>query len=98
MGVNEETWKWRRRLFAWEEKLARECVDLLYVVVLQVDAEDRWSVRFHSSFRYTVSSASKPLIQTLDHDAVDNGYIIGYNDFHHILWIKEVPLKVSMFA
>ena len=22
----------------------------------------------------------------------------GYNDFQHILWLKEVPLKVSLFA
>lgn len=27
--VNGEVWKWRRRLFAREEELVRECVDLL---------------------------------------------------------------------
>lgn len=36
--VNGEAWKWRRRLFAREEELVRECVDL---IVLQVEVADR---------------------------------------------------------
>ena len=88
--MNGEAWK----LFAWEEKLVRECVNLLYVVALQVDVEDRWSWRFHLSSRYTLSSAYQLLTQALDDDAVDK----GYNALHHILWIKDVLLKVSMFA
>jgi len=36
-GVNREAWKWRMRLFAWEEELVREYVDPLTNVVLQVD-------------------------------------------------------------
>lgn len=81
-------------LFAWEEELVRECVDVLSVVALQVDDEDRWSWRYHSSSRYTISSAYQMLTEVLDHDAVDNGYI----DFNHILWLKEVSLKVSLFV
>jgi len=69
------------------------CVDLLYVV-LQVDEEDRWSWRFDSSSRYTMSNVYQLLTQALDHDVVDN----GYSNYHHIIWIKEVPLKVSLFA
>jgi len=34
--VNGDAWKWRRRLFVWEEELVRECVDRLTHVVLQV--------------------------------------------------------------
>jgi len=71
----------------------KECVDLLFVV-LQVDEEDRWSWRYHSSSGYIVSITYKMLTKALDHDAVDNGYI----DFHYILWLKEVSLKVSLFA
>jgi len=32
-GVNGEAWKWRRRLFAWEEELVGDCVKLLTSVV-----------------------------------------------------------------
>jgi len=34
------------------------------------------------------------LIKVVDHDAV----VIDYNDYHFILWLKEVSLKVSFFA
>lgn len=40
-GVNGEAWKWRRRLFAWEEELTRDCVDMLSNIILQVEMEDR---------------------------------------------------------
>jgi hypothetical protein len=38
-----ETWKWRRRLWAWEEEMVVECMNLLLIVMLQVDTDDRWS-------------------------------------------------------
>jgi len=41
--VNGETWKWRRRSYAWEEEeMMRECVDQLTNVVLQVEVAYRW--------------------------------------------------------
>ncbi|GAU15013.1 hypothetical protein TSUD_48080 [Trifolium subterraneum] len=39
-GVGGEAWKWRRRLYAWEEDLVLECIARLSNVVLQVDARD----------------------------------------------------------
>lgn len=33
--MNGEAWKWRRRLFAWEE-LSGECIALLTIIVLQM--------------------------------------------------------------
>jgi hypothetical protein len=39
--VNGEAWKWRRRLFVWEEDLVRECADRLSHVVLHVGVADR---------------------------------------------------------
>jgi len=41
-GVNGEAWKWRRRLFAWEEELLGECVGRLTNFSLQVDRVDKW--------------------------------------------------------
>jgi len=32
-GVGGEAWKWRRRLFAWEEGLVGKCVERLSVFV-----------------------------------------------------------------
>jgi len=38
-----EAWKWRRRLWDWEEVLVEECRSLLLTVMLQVDTEDVWT-------------------------------------------------------
>jgi len=35
-GEEGEAWKWRRRLFAWEEEKVRECCDILTNIVLQL--------------------------------------------------------------
>jgi len=37
-----EVWKWRRRLFAWEKDLLRNCCFTLYNIVLQDGVHDRW--------------------------------------------------------
>jgi HEAT repeat protein len=37
-----EAWRWRRRLWAWEEVLVEECRNLLNNIVLQTDISDRW--------------------------------------------------------
>ena len=38
-----EAWKWRRRLWAWEEELVEECRTLLLTVSLQVNINDIWT-------------------------------------------------------
>lgn len=38
-----EAWKWRRRLWAWEEEMVDECRTLLLTIVLQVDIGVVWA-------------------------------------------------------
>jgi len=38
--VGGEAWKWRRRMWNWEEDLVVECRSLLLTIMLQVDTED----------------------------------------------------------
>jgi len=40
--VGGEAWKWRRRLWVWEEELLEECRLFLLIVTLQVDSGDVW--------------------------------------------------------
>lgn len=42
-GEGGEAWKWRSRLWAWEEEQLVECRLLLLSVVLQVNKNDVWS-------------------------------------------------------
>jgi len=37
-----ETWKWRRRLFVWEDDLLRNCCFLLHNIVLQDGVLEHW--------------------------------------------------------
>ena len=37
-----EVWRWRRRLWVWEEELVEECRILLTNVALQTNVSDRW--------------------------------------------------------
>lgn len=46
-----ETWKWRRRLFVWEEELVGECCALLNSFVLQADVDDRLLWLSHMSLK-----------------------------------------------
>jgi len=55
--VNGDAWKWRRRLFAWEEEQVGEFCLLLQNVTLQVDKEDRWLWTLKKSNVYSVRSA-----------------------------------------
>ncbi|KEH28085.1 hypothetical protein MTR_5g464500 [Medicago truncatula] len=52
-----EAWRWRRRLFAWEQDLVGELRLLLQNVILQVYKDDRWIWSLVSSPAYTVRSA-----------------------------------------
>lgn len=60
MGWDEggDAWKWRRRLWMWDESMLEECQNLLLtVVLLQVDLDDvrRWA--HDPVVGYTVSRA-----------------------------------------
>ena len=57
-----EAWKWRRRLFAWEEEKVRECCDILTNIVLQPNHSDMWIWHLHASSNYNVTSAYNHLL------------------------------------
>ncbi|GAU11374.1 hypothetical protein TSUD_343650 [Trifolium subterraneum] len=87
-GIGGEAWKWRRRLFAWEEELVLECIARLSNIVLQVDIPDRWEWNLHSSHKYTVQSA---YLHLTDHHG------IVADEVDRFRWLKPVPLKVNIF-
>jgi len=82
-------WVWRRRLFAREEAYVRECYVLLHDIVLQTHLLDRWSWLLDPVNGYSVkgtyiflTTATEPTTRGLVED----------------VWIKNFPLKVSIFA
>ncbi|RHN79618.1 putative reverse transcriptase zinc-binding domain-containing protein [Medicago truncatula] len=89
-GEEGEVWKWRRRLFAWEEEKVLECCDILTNIVLQPNHYDRWIWHLHASNNYNVTSAYNHLL-TL----ISNNLSATHTSE---IWNKEVPLKISLFA
>ena len=87
-GYGGEAWKWRRRLFAWEEGLVMECVERLSTGVLQVRTIDRWVWKLHETQCYIVKSALFYLT------AINTNLNEEFNSF---LWLKAVLLKVNIF-
>nr|ABD28474.1 hypothetical protein MtrDRAFT_AC148819g11v2 [Medicago truncatula] len=53
-----DAWKWRRRLWMWEEEMLEEFPNLLLtVVLLQVDLDDVWRWAHDTVVGYTISRA-----------------------------------------
>ena len=88
-GMDGEAWRWRRRLFAWEEGLLGDLILLLQNVNLQVDNVDRWRWALESTNTFSVRSAYKYL--TLQPPLVSSVDALS-------LWHKDVPLKVVLFG
>jgi hypothetical protein len=88
-GYEGDAWRWRRRLFAWEEEQLGELILLLHNVTLQVDKEDTWHWSLESSRVYSVRSAYHFL--TAHHF---NTSPVASSS----LWNKDIPLKVVLFA
>ena len=82
-------WRWRRRLWVWEEEMLGECIILLHNVCLQINVKDTWKWHMHTSAGYTVRSAYQ-LLTTQDTSQVEGA--------DALVWHKHVPLKVSIFA
>jgi len=88
-GMDGEAWRWRRRLFVWEEGLLGDLILLLQNVNLQVDNADRWRWALESTHTFSVRSVYKylthqpPLVSSVDASS---------------LWHKDVPLKVVLFG
>ncbi|MCI18621.1 putative non-LTR retroelement reverse transcriptase related protein, partial [Trifolium medium] len=81
-GVGEEGWRWRRRLFVWEEGLFEECCLLL------ANELDKWRWLPDFDGVYSVSSA----YYWLTHQAP-----MDPSSHKDVVWNKLVPLKVSLF-
>ncbi|XP_024640667.1 uncharacterized protein [Medicago truncatula] len=82
-------WRWRRRLFAWEEDSVRECVNLLNNIILQVNSQDNWCWLLDPIHGYSVSGTYRFLTSFEDQDVVATNTDV---------WHKLVPTKVSLFA
>lgn len=66
-----EAWKWKRRLFAWEEESVAELTLLLHNVSLQAQQKDMWIWKADSSSSsYTVQSAYKMIMTQAPLDQV----------------------------
>ena len=87
--MDGEAWRWRQRLFSWEEGLLGDLISLLQNVNLQVNNIDRWRWALESTNNYSVRSAYKFL--TLQPPLVSSVDALS-------LWHKDVPLKVVLFG
>ncbi|PNX64401.1 receptor-like kinase, partial [Trifolium pratense] len=56
-------WRWRRRLFAWEEDPKRECSAILGNFLLQDNASDKWIRRTNTKEGFTVKETYNILAQ-----------------------------------
>ncbi|GAU13302.1 hypothetical protein TSUD_42560 [Trifolium subterraneum] len=83
-GVGGEAWKWRRRLFAWEEELVTGCIARLSNVSLQAGVSDSWVWQLHNSGCYSVKSAYSHLTTT---EVRLNG------NFDKFLWLRAGELN-----
>ncbi|GAU49412.1 hypothetical protein TSUD_374310 [Trifolium subterraneum] len=88
-GVGGEAWVWRRQLRAWEEELVEECQALLHNFVLQDQSVDMWLWQPDPIRGYSVRGAYQLLISHQPIPMIDT---------EDLIWHKQVPLKVSIFA
>jgi len=85
-------WRWRRRLWAWEDELVEKCRTLLLTDSMQVEIDDVWTWILDPLAGYTVRGA----YQILTDGAPLNLCVPLISD--DLLWRKDVPLKVLIFV
>ena len=92
-SVESEHWgdlcRWMRSLWQLEEEMLVECRTLLLDVSLFPNVSDRWVWLPDPTDGYTVRGAYN-LLTTQDHS--------GEASVSDLVWHKQVPLKVSVFA
>lgn len=76
----------------WEEEILAECRMLILNVALQVDIADVWNLIPDSQAWYTVRGTYRILTRGTPPN-ITNTLVSTY-----LLWRKDVPLKVSIFA
>jgi len=84
-----DVWRWRRRLWAWEEEMVAECRALLLDVSLYPNISDRWVWLQDPPAGYTDRGAYD-LLTTQETPMVEPAT--------ELVWHNQVPLKVSVFA
>lgn len=82
-------WRWRRRLWVWEENLLEECRALLFDVSLFPNVSDVWVWILDPVGGYSVRGAYDFLT------SADTNHLDSAMD---LVWHHQVPLKVSIFA
>ncbi|KAK2365229.1 hypothetical protein QL285_090004 [Trifolium repens] len=87
-GVREAGWRWRRRVFLWEE-LDMECCAALDFIFLQDAIPDRWRWLPDPNTGYSVSGAYHLLTHIV------SLVVAAHNN---VIWTKIAPLKVPLFA
>ena len=68
-AVGGEAWRWKRRLWVWEEDMLVECRLLLDGFVLYSDISDRWQWDLDISKGYTVNGAYQILTSHVAHSS-----------------------------
>lgn len=84
-----EGWRWRRRLWAWEEDMLEECRALLFDVLLVPNVSDKWVWLLDIADEYYVRVAYD-LLLNCDNSMLDTSL--------ELVWHKQVPLKVIVFT
>jgi len=84
-----EAWRWRRRLWTWEEEELEECRTLLLDVSLYANVSNRWIWLPNPYKGYSVRG-SYHMLTTKDIPHTDPAT--------SLIWHNQVPLKVSIFA
>ncbi|XP_024630828.1 uncharacterized protein [Medicago truncatula] len=82
-------WRWRRRLWQWKEEMLEECRALLLDILLFPNVSDIWVCLPAPSDGYTIRGAYHVLTSQDHSDAATDAELV---------WHKQVPLKVSVFA
>jgi len=84
-----EVWRWRRRLWTWEEEMLAACRLLLDGVSVQANIIDRWQWDPDIQDGYTVWGAYQILTDSASST---------FDTTRDLVWHKQVPLKVSIVA
>ena len=84
-----EACKCRRRLFAWEEDLLRNCCFLFHNVVSHDGVNDRWKWLFDPIKGFSISHVYNLFTTTKQ----NTERVITAN-----VWLKHIPLKIYLFS
>jgi hypothetical protein len=91
LGVGEggNAWRWRRRMWDWEEEMVGECRILLSNVVFQESINDRWCRRLDTNGGYSVRNVYHLLTSDVKQVA---------DTVSDLIWHTKVLVKVSILA